>query len=143
MRILLMLIFCCSLLGAVESHVYPVKEYRVIDGDTIEVTLDLGFNLTKQTNVRLNGVNTPEIRGDEREAGLVVKQFVEEFLQGKEIQCQWLDEDKYGGRFIGMVYVDGESLGIILVEKNYAKVYDGRGSMPRFSPEEIDAIIGE
>jgi len=59
---------------------YKAKIARVVDGDTIYVDVDLGFFLRQVMNLRLKGVDTPEIRGPEREQGLISKQFVEDTL---------------------------------------------------------------
>jgi len=59
---------------------YKAKIERVVDGDTIYVDVDLGFYLRQVMNVRLKGIDTPEIRGDERPEGLQAKQFVEDTL---------------------------------------------------------------
>jgi endonuclease YncB( thermonuclease family) len=83
---------------------YRATLQRVIDGDTIDVTIDLGFYLTSQMKVRLRGVNTPEIRGPERPEGLKAKAFVEEKLPpGKQIVLNTYKVGKYG-RYIADVF---------------------------------------
>lgn len=131
MRTLILFLLSYSL-SCVEIRVYPVIGYRVIDGDTIEVQLDLGFDLVKKSAVRLAGINAPETRGIEREFGLKVKEYVIKYLEGKVITCQWLEDDKYGGRFVGKVFVDDVDLAVHLVELGYAKLYDGNGPKPTF-----------
>lgn len=119
-----MLFLLLASLSATETNVYPVVAYRVIDGDTIEVVLDLGFDLQKKASVRLAGINTPEIRGEEREDGLAVKAQVVEYLAGKNLVCQWLSKGKYAGRFIGRLYVDDKDLSAYLLEQKLAKPYE-------------------
>ena len=106
---------------------------RVVDGDTIDVILDLGFDISLKERVRLVGINTPESRTrdlEEKARGLAAKDFV----------CQWLLEeagnnpiietlkDKTGkfGRILGRVINDeGECLNDILVAEGHATPYDG------------------
>ena len=127
MPILLLLLFC-SLLPAEQADppcfYYPVTSYRVVDGDTIEVTLMLGFDLYKVSKVRLLGVDAPELTGGEAAAGRAAKLFVENFLKDRKIRCRWLGDDKYGGRFIGAVYADGENLSTALLNGGHAREYD-------------------
>lgn len=88
----------------------PVFEYAarlvgVVDGDTIDVEVDLGFYLHQEMRLRLRGVNTPEIRGPQRPDGLVARAFVENTL-GKAtiaIAIRTFKIEKYG-RFLADVY---------------------------------------
>lgn len=60
---------------------YEAKVNRIIDGDTFDVDINLGFDLTiKNQRIRLLGVNTPETKGDLKEYGLYVKSIVEKML---------------------------------------------------------------
>ena len=86
---------------------YKVKSIkRVIDGDTIELEIDLGFHLTLCDKVRLAGVNTPETRTtdlEEKERGLKSKEWMKDRLsniEGKELIVRFVKEEKYG-RLLG------------------------------------------
>jgi len=59
---------------------YKARVARVVDGDTVYVSVDLGFYLRQEMKLRLKGINTPEIRGPERPEGLKARQFVVEAL---------------------------------------------------------------
>jgi len=59
---------------------YRARPSRIVDGDTIDVTIDLGFRVVTFQRLRLAGVNTPEIRGAERPAGLDATEFVNEWI---------------------------------------------------------------
>ena len=81
------------------QYVYRCKVVKIVDGDTQDVDIDLGFNITIRRRLRLYGINTWEIRGAEREKGLAAKKFVENFVaDAKEIWLQTLmdAEGKYG-----------------------------------------------
>lgn len=56
---------------------YRARPGRVIDGDTLEVTLDIGFHMSYVVRVRLDGIDTPEIRGVERQQGLLAKDYTQ------------------------------------------------------------------
>ena len=67
---------------------YKIKEVvKVVDGDTVDLNIDLGFNLTKKERVRLAGIDTPESRTrdlKEKELGIEAKEFLERRLSDGE-----------------------------------------------------------
>lgn len=83
---------------------------NIYDGDTIRVNIDLGFNTWMfDRKLRLYGIDTPEIRGEERELGLQAKQFVNERIPvGTSIQIL-TEKDSTGkyGRYLATVFYDG------------------------------------
>ena len=106
-------------------------EYRAIvtkvyDGDTITVDIDLGFGIwVKKQKLRLYGIDTPEVRGKEREAGLRSRDALREKILGKEIKIK-TQKDKKGkyGRWLATIYGDSdESINEWLLNENYAKPY--------------------
>jgi micrococcal nuclease len=114
---------------------YQATVERVVDGDTVYVTVDLGFFLTSMMKLRLRGVNTPEIRGPERPEGLRVKAFVQEKLPvGKQIVINTYKIGKYG-RYIADVFyhdtstdwqevlAEGVHLNQLLLDKGMAEPY--------------------
>ena len=114
-----------------------VKINRVVDGDTIDVTIDLGFDLYKKERVRVAGVDTPEKRTknlEEKALGLDatgwLKAKLEETIKGDE-ELLIRTELKGGvgkyGRLLGWLYV-GESdvsLNEQMITEGYAHAYDG------------------
>jgi micrococcal nuclease len=103
---------------------YHAEVLRVIDGDTIEVKLDLGFHIYKVARIRVHGINTPEIRGPEKEKGLLVKAFVEALLDHKKVKIISVKEsDKYGRVLARIEYEDDKDLGSVLLEHGMAEVY--------------------
>jgi micrococcal nuclease len=115
---------------------YKVKEIiKIVDGDTIYANIDLGFYLAANFKFRLAGINTPELRGEEREKGLEAKQFVMDVLCGntecqppKEITIKTSKAGKYG-RWLADIYyqpansVDTIHLNQALLDKGLAKHY--------------------
>ena len=117
---------------------------RVVDGDTIDVTIDLGFDLYKKERVRIAGVDTPEKRTrdlEEKALGIDatnwLKEKLTETIKGDE-ELLIRTELKGGvgkyGRLLGWLYV-GESnisLNELMIEEGYAWEYDGGTKQKNF-----------
>ena len=111
---------------------YKATVDRVVDGDTIDVTLDLGFDISYRGRVRFQGINAPESRtrdAVEKQAGLAAKRYVEDWTSGLEnrviIQTALDDRGKFG-RILGRILNDqGECLNDEMVSLGHAKPYDG------------------
>ena len=85
---------------------YRAEVLSVYDGDTIRVTIDLGFGVVlSNQQVRLLGIDTPEVRGASKEAGYVSRDYVRESILGRTIILK-TKKDKTGkyGRWLGDVY---------------------------------------
>lgn len=113
---------------------YRVKQVlKVVDGDTIDVVLDLGFDISFTSRVRLAGIDTPESRTtDAREKilGLEVKEYLKKALDGATdivIRTEKADSSEKYGRILGWLFVNKEtgSLNMELVNRGYAWSYDG------------------
>jgi micrococcal nuclease len=85
---------------------YMAKVVSVYDGDTIRVDIDLGFGIKfENQSIRLLGIDTPEVRGEEREAGIKVRDYVREQILEKEIVLKTYKDTKGKyGRWLGQVY---------------------------------------
>jgi len=101
---------------------------RVYDGDTITVDIDLGFNIWwREVSLRLYGIDTPEIRGEERESGLLSRQFVLDRLPiGCEVVIETFKDkkEKYGRYLANVFYDGGKNLNLELLQNNLAKKYE-------------------
>ena len=124
---------------------------RVVDGDTIDVTIDLGFDLSIKQRVRVAGVDTPEKRTrdlDEKKLGKDATYWLEDKLDdavndGFDLTIRTeLDKGATGkyGRLLGWLYVgnEGRSLNEQMVEEGYAWEYDGGTKKKNF--EELREI---
>jgi len=106
---------------------FPCQLMDNYDGDTLTLRLDLGFNVHIVQNVRLHGVDAPELRGGAeivKQAGFLARDRVREFLADKSLvycSVQW--SGKYG-RSLGDVEADGASLGQYLLENRLAVAYE-------------------
>lgn len=75
---------------------YKAVITNVVDGDTVDATISLGFNTYTKQRLRLNSVDTPEKFGKEREEGLKVKAYVEARLLNKEVKVKTLSKGSFG-----------------------------------------------
>ena len=111
-----------------EEFVYRATLDRIVDGDTFDCILDLGFDvkLHKQ-RVRLAGIDTPESRTRdlaEKKLGLAAKERLKELCAGS-FKVKSLGKGKYG-RILGIPYTeDGEDICQILINEVHAVAYDG------------------
>jgi len=93
---------------------YNIKKInKIVDGDTIDLDIDLGFSLTISHRVRLKGINAPETRTlnlEEKKKGIEARLWLEKELSK---EGQWIiettKEDKYG-RILGTLYLIGDSV---------------------------------
>ena len=111
-----------------DAFVYQAEIERVVDGDTVDVTLDLGFDvkLHKQ-RVRLHGIDTPESRTRnlaEKKLGLAAKERLKELCVGT-FKVKSLGKGKYG-RILGIPYTeDGQDICKMLIDEGHAVEYFG------------------
>ena len=101
---------------------------RVVDGDTIDARVDLGFNVWIECRVRLEGIDAPETRTknlEEKQAGLKTKAFLQSIMDECEHKFVLKSHGvgKYG-RCIGTIYVRGEDINQRLLAEGYAERYD-------------------
>tara|TARA_R100001460_G_scaffold31027_2_gene61223 strand:- start:247 stop:657 length:411 start_codon:yes stop_codon:yes gene_type:complete len=113
------------------------KINRVVDGDTIDVTIDLGFDLSKKERVRVAGVDTPEKRTrdlEEKKLGKDATNWLKEKLEGAisgdddlVIRTELVGGVGKYGRLLGWLYIgDGDlSLNEEMIQEGYAWAYDG------------------
>ncbi len=111
------------------TYHYNVKVLDVYDGDTIRVEIDFGFgmiwrgNTGKGVSIRLYGIDTPEIRGEERPDGLIARDKLREEILGKNIVLKTI-KDKTGkyGRYLGIIIKeDGTNINEWLISEGLAE----------------------
>jgi micrococcal nuclease len=116
-----------------------VYEYRiksvtnVVDGDTIDVIIDLGFDISFTSRVRLAGIDTPESRTKdlkEKALGLESKEYLKKKLKAASnivIRTEKVNSSEKYGRILGWLYLDGETKSVNheMIEKGYAWGYLG------------------
>jgi micrococcal nuclease len=116
---------------------YEAEVLRVIDGDTLDLFIDLGFKVGFNTRIRMIGIDTPE---KWHPYGKVVKAYLQQLLEGNKIMLDVTKKDKYG-RYLGVVYLnrgDEQSVNDKLIEINMAKAYHGASRADIWTQEELD-----
>ena len=111
---------------------YSATIRRWVDGDTVDVTLDLGFDILYNNRIRLYGINTPESRTrdlEEKKRGLAAKDRVKELCPVGSAVTLKTTKDGRGkfGRILGEIFVPGavQSINQLLVEEGHAVEYFG------------------
>jgi micrococcal nuclease len=107
---------------------YKASLIRVVDGDTVWLDVDLGFNVHAAFDFRLVGLNTPETVGATRTAGLTAKAELERLLSLGSLRLVSTKSDKYG-RWLATIYVkqaDGVEINVndILIKTGFAVPYN-------------------
>jgi micrococcal nuclease len=120
---------------------YFVKEVKnVVDGDTIDVVIDLGFDILFASRVRLAGIDTPESRTTdkaEKALGVEAKEYLKKQLKDAKsvvIRTEKMDSSEKYGRILGWVYVNGESESVNnkMINDGYAWGYLGETKIKDF-----------
>ena len=118
-------------------YTYNIELLKVVDGDTIDANIDLGFDISVKKRVRFSGVNTPECRTkdlEEKAKGLAAKDRVKQLLEGSNrIQLTSHGVGKFG-RCLGEIHIDMvdgkekvtlESVNELLIKEGHAVEYHG------------------
>jgi micrococcal nuclease len=120
---------------------YVRKVENVVDGDTIDVLIDLGFDILFQSRVRLAGIDTPESRTKdlkEKALGLESKEYLKKALKDAKsvvIKTEKMDSSEKYGRILGWVYINGDtvSLNDMMINDGYAWGYLGDTKVKDFA----------
>lgn len=106
-------------------YIYNAKITSVYDGDTCTALVDLGFRINFEIKIRLLGIDTPELRGADKESGLRSKARLEQLILNKSvtIKTQKDKTEKYG-RWLAEIFVDNINVNETLLSEGFAKKYD-------------------
>ena len=115
-----------------DKHIYSAKLQRVVDGDTCDALIDLGFDTWVKKRIRFYGVDTWESRTrnlEEKKKGLAAKEFTKDLLENSDEGKFLLKSHGVGkyGRVLGELFVKGHETSIneLLKENGHAYEYDG------------------
>lgn len=115
-------------------YYYNAEVKKVVDGDTFDIVIDLGFDTLRKGRVRLYGVNTPESRTsnlEEKQKGLAAKEFTDQWLQkcGNKVKIETiLDKNEKYGRILAKVWdSNGNMLNQDIIKAGLAREYFGVG----------------
>jgi len=121
---------------------YFIREVvKVVDGDTIDAIIDLGFDIMFASRIRLAGIDTPESRTKdqfEKKLGLESKKYLSDMLKdakGIVVKTEKINSTEKFGRVLGWIYVNGEhnSLNNIMIRDGYAWPYLGEAKVKDFN----------
>jgi micrococcal nuclease len=103
---------------------YRAHVEKIYDGDTITVRVDLGFHTHTIQRLRLARIDAWEVRGEERPAGLIARDWLRTQILGKDIEVETSKTGKYG-RYIAEVFtVDGGCLNDMIVSNGHGRYHD-------------------
>jgi len=125
---------------------YKAKILSVYDGDgAFDARIDLGMKITIERPIRLGGVDTPEIRGEQHNAGVAVRDFVRSLILDREvIVCTHKDASGKYGRLLADILVEHKGVSVnlaqLLIVFGLAKPYNG-GHKSQWDKEELDYIV--
>ena len=111
---------------------YRCKVLRVVDGDTVDVDIDLGFGVwMHRERVRIMGIDTPESRTRdlvEKQFGLAAKEYVKSLMPVGSMQIIKTQKDKTGkfGRILGDFELEGGMFTEIMIDNHHAVAYNGQ-----------------
>ena len=117
-----------------DPYIYRIKSVlKVVDGDTIDASIDLGFDISLEKRIRFAGIDTPESRTTnvkEKAMGLESKEWLKKTLEGAKdilIKTELPDSTEKYGRIIGHLFINGQetSLNNQMIAEGYALAYDG------------------
>jgi len=129
-----------------DPYIYRIREiHKVVDGDTIDADIDLGFDISLTKRIRLAGVDTPESRtsdANEKKYGLESKDWLKHRCENAKnilIKTELPDSTEKYGRIIGHLFINDEatSLNDQMIIEGYAWEYDGGTKKKNFA--ELDA----
>jgi micrococcal nuclease len=117
-----------------DPYIYRIKSViKVVDGDTIDASIDLGFDISLEKRIRFAGIDTPESRTTnlkEKALGLESKEWLKKALEGAKdiiIKTEKPNSTEKFGRIIGHLFINGQetSLNTQMIDEGYALAYDG------------------
>jgi len=124
-----------------DPYIYRIKSVtKVVDGDTIDANIDLGFDISLTKRIRLAGVDTPESRttdANEKKLGLEVKEWLKKKLDGQTdviVKTELPDSTEKYGRILGYLFIGDKDVSAVnkkksinqqMIDEGYAWEYDG------------------
>jgi len=136
-----------------DPYIYRIKSVlKVVDGDTIDAAIDLGFDISLTKRIRLAGIDTPESRTTdvkEKALGLEVKEWLKKKLEGQTdiiVKTELPDSTEKYGRILGHLYIGDKEVSAVnkkksvnnqMIDEGYAWEYKGGTKKKNFA--ELDA----
>jgi micrococcal nuclease len=132
---------CSLILGRRMFEYYVKKVSKVVDGDTIDVDIDLGFDISFSSRVRLAGIDTPESRTAdkiEKALGLEAKAYLKSQIDSAKtivIKTEKMNSSEKYGRILGWLFLDGSNISMNekMIEDGHAWGYLGDTKVKDFN----------
>jgi len=128
----------------ISLYCYRANVASVYDGDTCKVDIDLGLGIWKKNEtLRLHRINTPEMRGEEREAGIISRDFLRSIILGREVLLQTiLDKKGKYGRYLAELWVmdasgSWQNVNDMMIQTGHAIYYGNSVKAVAFDVNEI------
>ena len=109
------------------KYFYNGKVNNVVDGDTVDLEIDLGFDITVRDRFRLYGIDTPEKNSPvqyERQRAIAASLRLADLCLGKRVEVQTFKRDKYG-RYLAKIFIDSVCINDAMIAEGYAVAYFG------------------
>lgn len=102
---------------------YEAKITRVIDGDTVEAQIELGFHVRTSQTLRLIGIDAPEMHGDESEAGEKARKALSTLVEGHTVVIETHEQGSFG-RWLATIYFMGNDVNRMMLSSGNARIYE-------------------
>lgn len=106
-------------------YTYKAKIINVIDGDTVDAIIDMGFKIHTTQRLRLNRINTEEMHDtnlEKRKLAIEAKQYMIDTLLNKEVIVETRKSDSFG-RWLAEILLEDTNINNVLLEKNLASLW--------------------
>jgi micrococcal nuclease len=108
------------------SNLYTYRAHiiKVYDGDTVTALVDLGFHIQIEMNLRLYGIDTPEVRGEDRPQGLIARDYLANLILHHDVVIRTIkDKQEKYGRYLAVIYLDELDVNQAMIDNGYAVEY--------------------
>jgi len=136
-----------------DPYIYRIKSVlKVVDGDTIDAAIDLGFDISLTKRIRLAGIDTPESRTKdeyEKKLGIESKEWLKKKLEGQTdiiVKTELPDSTEKYGRILGHLFIGDKEVSAVnkkksvnnqMIDEGYAWEYDGGTKKKDFAELEV------
>lgn len=126
-----------------DSFIRSAVLRHVVDGDTVDLAVDLGFRAWVHLRFRLEGIDTPEMKGPTKPMGVLARQHLYLQLAHKTLTIESMGEfGKYGGTWMGVIIANGYNVNLKMLHDGYAVAYGGNGARRAWDPNAEYPLVG-